>query len=200
MLRGNPYERKEVFCIVRNPFDRLISQYSWLNSMHLSDLKLEKNKRFHDNQLPENQRAGTSALRCSPRGFNDYLRRVLSEYEGGHPTVGRCHLLPNSRFVWRPDGQPACNLVLNYSTLAHDLDTAMAARGLPLRYMHLSNHSQPAQGGKCDALAPTDIADDNLRRIERVYATDFRRLNFSSRPVARRRDGRQVRRHVHGRL
>ena len=61
LLRPNPYEGKEVFCVVRNPFDRLISQYSWLNSMHLSDLLLPKEKRIHDNQLPANQRPGTSA-------------------------------------------------------------------------------------------------------------------------------------------
>ena len=65
-----PYRGKHVFCVVREPHDRMVSQYTWL-VQHPSRLA----------RLPQNQRSASSALRYTARGLNEYLQLQLSKYE-----------------------------------------------------------------------------------------------------------------------
>ena len=184
------YQGRAVFCVIRSPFARAVSQYGWLHYMQAYDSAPSRKphqRRRHSMQLPPDQQSFSSRKRCTVLGLNEYLRQELSSYAAAKNAtrrrqVGNCHFLPNSRFVWTGEGRRACQFVLNHSTLEHDFDALMREHGLGIRYLDMSSHAQKLSSASlaaaCKKLVPSDIDADNVRRMQRIYSDDFSRLGF----------------------
>ena len=194
----HPYQGRAVFCVIRSPFARAVSQYRWLNDMFERDSSRRSTRQgpVHILQLPRDQQSRLSWKRCTALGLNDYLRQELTAYAAAKNAtqqreVGLCHFLPNARFVWTEGGQRACQYVLNSSnsTLEPDFDAIMHEHGLGIRYRDLSSvtGSQPPEPdplvAACKTLVPTDIDADNVRRMQAIYHEDFERLGFWAWPT-----------------
>merc|ERR1719159_1873013 len=77
----NPYKDHDTnFCVVRHPYDRLISQFGFVNIFS------KKGK-----------------YSCTPASMNEYLLTQLKIVEKGQMFIGDCHFVPESLFVFGYD-------------------------------------------------------------------------------------------------
>merc|ERR1719265_927861 len=101
MIDGqNPYSNREVFCVSRDPYSRAVSEYLWVRSRHEHGHLGTKAKGTHAlDACP-----GCTILeKCSAEGLNHFLQKVLQLVQKGSAFVNRCHMLPQSRYIWRKD-------------------------------------------------------------------------------------------------
>lgn len=152
---------RETFCVVRNPYDRLISQLGFHN-MHTADNR-----------------------GCSGAGLNSYLADVLRTIKGS-PYHEDCHFVPQAAFVLGWDSRAlkvdrersSCKHVLRFETLARDFDELMAERGYPYRLEGAKRAWAIQSHPPCDTLRKEQIAPDVLRQVEEIYRDDFELFGY----------------------
>jgi hypothetical protein len=145
----------ETFCVVRNPYTRLVSEF------------------IHEQRA---ERAGLGAP-CGEEGLNAWVHDVLdkqalrdiSDGEPLPPEAGDwdCHLLP--AWVYTSD----CDHVLRFETLEADFAQLMAEKA------GVSGAKLPdSNAASCTLLA--SALDDRARELVRaVYAKDFEQFGYS---------------------
>jgi len=158
------YEGRELFVTTRSPYDRLVSEYTWLmqagqnNRSALSDWQLISEKPL-----------------CSPAGLNNMVKKALAGYIKGERWRFDCHLIPQSEYIWDTHGRQLCSDIIRLSDLPEAFNTLMEKKGLNARM-------SPQKGNSfhhlCN-LTSADLFDDTKVLIQQVYADDFRKLNYS---------------------
>ena len=153
---ADPYSGSETFCVVRNPYTRLVSEF------------------IHEQRA---ERAGLGAP-CAEETLNAWVHDVLdqqalrdiSDSEPLPPEAGvwDCHLLPAS--VYTSD----CDHVLRFETLEDDFAQLMAEKA------GVSGAKLPdSNAASCTLLA--SALDDRARELVRtVYAQDFEQFDYST--------------------
>ncbi|KAJ8601709.1 hypothetical protein CTAYLR_003173 [Chrysophaeum taylorii] len=130
-LRPNPYAHTPTFCVVREPLDRLLSEFK----MYTKGPKIN-----------------------STRAAVTFMQRVLVRRV---PTyVGKdCHYWPQHLWVWDASGACTCRHVLRFERLEHDFDTLMREWGDPDRlrgYRKVKRHHTGSSLTPADI--PPDLA------------------------------------------
>mmetsp|Transcript_74102 Transcript_74102/g.239611 ORF Transcript_74102/g.239611 Transcript_74102/m.239611 type:complete len:330 (-) Transcript_74102:47-1036(-) len=159
------YAGQETFCVVRDPYERAISQLG-----------------FQAGFFPESHE-------CSPAGLNAYLRHTLPQVQTS-PYSEDCHLLPQTAFVRGWDhqklavnkGGQSCNNVLRFETLTEDFNRFMASKGLTYRLSNATVNGVTRSGSACQDLSTEDLAEDTLKLLEETYQVDFELLGYSKLP------------------
>lgn len=167
VLLPEHYFGRQSFCVVRDPYDRLIAQLGFQQIF------------FADRH------------NCTAAGLNGYLAEALETVRGGNPYVQDCHLLPQSAFVYAWDGQKlsvdrarrSCDYVLRFEHLDEDFDRLMNRRGYPYRLSGASRNQQFNGPPECEALTKEQIAPDLRRQIEALYSDDFDLLGYERMPA-----------------
>lgn len=164
-----PYEGKEVFCVVRNPVERAVSEYIYL-------LDMPWGKTFSTDQH-------TGLFRhpaCSKEGLNTFVRTTLNLVRNGEPYIDDCHHLPQADFIWDSEGKQVCKHIFRMESLSSTFNEFMAAFGSGIRLSdsHL-NHSSNA---KCPGLSGADLDSSSLELLRSIYVDDFRLLGYDSPP------------------
>lgn len=107
VTRGE-FDRCYSFCFVRNPWDRMVSEWKW--------------------------RCGTALPRIHPRRYlKTSLKRFLLEGPGWRGGVGakiRRHLLPQVAFIRDRNGRQIVDFVGRFERLAEDFETVCERAGL----------------------------------------------------------------------
>eukprot|EP00035_Acanthoeca_spectabilis_P038980 m.57940 g.57940 ORF g.57940 m.57940 type:complete len:765 (+) comp9381_c0_seq2:178-2472(+) len=165
------------FCLVRNPFKRMLSQYSWLGSAHCPSTPDELKKR------------------------DVWLQKHLRQFQAGEHWVGDCHFIPQHWYIasnvdmpWmktlldRPTASDTalrtirnhpppseaeswqCNVVLRFENMTTDLETFKSWTNVDV----VPNYHKPSTEKCSNALAP-----ETVRLIRDVYADDFDRYGYS---------------------
>jgi hypothetical protein len=156
----NPYESADVFCIVREPKDRLMSEYRYL----LSTPQGHRNPRLR------------TAPECTEAGLNNFLslslRMMLPPQSQLY--ISDCHFLPQSKFIW--EGQKQwCTNVIRISDLPYGFNSVMAEKGYPIR---LGAEKHNSKSYRCPGLSTGSFSPETKQLIRQVYAEDFARLNY----------------------
>eukprot|EP00403_Amphidinium_massartii_P041406 CAMPEP_0178433340 /NCGR_PEP_ID=MMETSP0689_2-20121128/32853_1 /TAXON_ID=160604 /ORGANISM="Amphidinium massartii, Strain CS-259" /LENGTH=293 /DNA_ID=CAMNT_0020055361 /DNA_START=67 /DNA_END=945 /DNA_ORIENTATION=+ len=99
-LEPNLYEGRDTFCVVRNPYDRALSEYRY----------------FNDD--------------CNKNSMNDKLKEWLEDYKRGNIVLNGCHLVPQAEYVWGRDGRQWCQTMLRLEEFPTAFDNYMASRNL----------------------------------------------------------------------
>lgn len=172
------YDGKETFCVVRDPHERLISEFGF-------------NQEFYE----QNQH-------CDIDSMNRDLLNWLSDVKGipspnsmarskPSPYSRDCHMLPQSAFVygWDPEvnvvdrQRKRCKHLLRFERLADDFNAFMQARGYPYR---LSDHKRSNSTKKsmrsnkaCSALKRNNLTADVKALLYDVYKDDFELFGYS---------------------
>lgn len=159
------YTGQDTFCVVRDPFARMISVYGYRNVM------IDKDR--HP---------------CTPEMMNVRLIEWLTKVKGGKKKpafyLHDCHMLPQSAWVygWDPDGgvvnrsMRGCNHVLQFGNLVSEFNALMSSKGYAYRLTR--NKRQMSSPSACAALAKSDLSDATKELIREVYRDDFELLGF----------------------
>jgi hypothetical protein len=179
LLDWRPYYTAPIrFCLVRNPFKRMLSQYSWLGSSQCPSTLEELQKR------------------------DAWLQKHLRQFQAGEHWVGDCHFIPQHWYIadnvdmpWmaklldppapssealrairnHPPPSAAeswqCNVVLRFENMTTDLTTFKQWTNVDV----VPNYHQPSTS-KCS----NTLASETVRLIREIYADDFQRYGYST--------------------
>jgi len=151
------YDYTKTFCIVRNPYTRLVSEYQWQVKMR-PDLK----------------------LKCTPEAFNEHMMGVTAAYYMFHDNwISDCHFLPQTSYVWgkvrgTAEAPQTCRHILKFEELPGAFDQLMAENALSMRLETKVNR------GLCPNLQVSDINFTMRDFLQVVYKLDFILLGYSA--------------------
>lgn len=91
------YDKSPTFCVIRDPFDRIVSAYVYLHRFNPSRLNATDMNEWLQLHLP----------RISKSVEND------------------CHFLPQHEFIFRDDASPTCEHILNFHELDSQFNSLM---------------------------------------------------------------------------
>mmetsp|Transcript_31132 Transcript_31132/g.70860 ORF Transcript_31132/g.70860 Transcript_31132/m.70860 type:complete len:318 (-) Transcript_31132:93-1046(-) len=161
-LRPGFYEGRDTFCVVRNPYDRAISQLGFVAIF-----------------FPEKHS-------CNATSLNDYLRERF-ETLARHPYRDDCHFLPQAAYVYGWDkktksvireGKRSCKTVLRYESLDRDFNRTMERSGLPYRLGWKSVSGLTESARDCHKLGVKDLEEDVRKLVEKAWEVDFDLLGY----------------------
>jgi len=163
----NPYADPdhEVFCVVRDPWRRLVSEfiYSWSH---------------YRKYIPQHIRRRS----CDRSSFNMWLKEMLSKMEKNQTYINNCHMLPQYHFIQGQTGRTWCKHVLRFETLPKDFNQLMKEWNLDI-VMGDGTKSNAAKDNVCQELGNSKLENvfskPVLHRIRKIYATDFQHLGDS---------------------
>jgi hypothetical protein len=156
----NPYSDAEVFCVTRDPTDRMLSEYTYLVSVKWGD---------------NNPRLRT-APECSELGLNNFVASTLRVVQSGQPFVSDCHFTPQTMFIYGPHKQ-WCTNIIRIDGLPDSFNNLMSDKGYP--GVQLGKQKKNTRAHKCENLSVQSFTPETKQLISQVYATDFQRLGYT---------------------
>lgn len=87
------YKKDETFCVIRNPYDRIVSEYKYRNK-NKKHTPEDLNKWIHEKLIP------------------------LNYVDGGM----NCHFIPQYEFVYDENDKKVCDNILNFDNLTNDFN------------------------------------------------------------------------------
>lgn len=161
-------DRTSTFCVVRDPYDRLVSQFGFIN------LFGTKHK-----------------YQCTAESMNTYLLGELQKVHKGRTFLADCHFTPQSLFVFGYDpstgranrNQRWCQKILRFDGLAKNFNSFMEQSGYGVRILDAGKKDGRLQGSSpdCRALSTKDLSPEVIALANEIYKDDFETLGFQSR-------------------
>ena len=149
LKKESAYEKNPTFCVLREPFDRVVSAYVYLHRSNRSKLNAGAlNEWLHIN-LP---RISTSA-----------------EHD--------CHFLPQHEFMFRNDGSPTCEHILDFHNLDSEFNALMKKYDLDVDITTIPK----ANTAVAKSLTSKDLDDQSKSLIRSIYAKDFKLIKSRTR-------------------
>jgi len=169
----SPYARQgngaSNFCVVRNPYERLISQFGFAMAFY--------NRR--------------KTMSCTAESMNAYLLHELTVVRTGKRYIADCHFTPQALFVYGYDEKAGkakrdeqwCKEILHFEHLSKDFNSLMARFGYNVRIdppppkkedFHALMGSQP----KCRELSIADLSPEVRALAEEIYQEDFELFQY----------------------
>jgi len=161
------YTDFENFCVTRHPYDRAVSQYSYMLSQVRGNETLAKSHASLFEYEP-----------CSIEGLNHYLQTQLGRVQReGQSYIENCHFVPQSAYIW--DGQRQwCSHILRMDELPGNFNALMDEKDYKVRLsLDLSNITN-SHGNLCPELSSSSLNSTTRGQLDEVYAADFRRLGY----------------------
>jgi hypothetical protein len=160
------YNGKETFCVVRDPYSRMVSQFRFL-MIHTA----------------WNQQA------CTADVMNQALLEDLTAVKKENPYIADCHYLTQSSYVYGIDPGTAapvfkdekhrsCKHVLHLEHLSTEFEALTNSHGYPYE-LRKKNKAQGTLGPKdCSHLKKEHLSPEVRGLIEDIFAEDFKRLGY----------------------
>lgn len=172
----NPYTdpSSEVFCVTRDPWERMVSEYVY---------QVGQKHRFRSDPINIEDFLALNSLipdgkECTTEGFNGFVEMAIKRSKH-NPSLLNCHMIPQWRFI-EFDGQRWCDHILPIDELVPRFNELMKQAGLPPR---LSPHDEDNAADSCPSLRKLARANlgalfaPSTRALMRVrYQDDFAHL------------------------
>ena len=183
-LADSPYRNKALFAVVRNPYERFISDFycpywgwnpvDWEREdrVVLADpmeppLPVQARKK-QNNTTPN----GITGADRKPENAHTLNRFILQRLKQIHKATA--HYLPQSDFIYDLDGVRIVEHVLKYEQLPEQFHNLMAMYSLPIYLNTTVNQRKHHRTHK--RLTVADLFPGSIQRINQVFAQDF--INF----------------------
>jgi len=143
---------ERIFCITRNPYDRLTSEYKY---------RLENRKR-------QDLFVGDD---CTADSLNFFVQKVLRNFMSGDRYFLDAHLIPQSKYIWEGE-KKWCTDVLRLDGLPWNFNKLM--KSLDVNAHIDGEHENPST---CQ-LTSAALSNKSKSLIQSVYQDDFVRLGY----------------------
>jgi len=155
---------EDVFCFVRDPFERAISEYTYLLTQNWAKtLSAELGTGL--TEKPE----------CTPEGLNFFLKTVMMMIvDDGQRFIHDCHFVPQTDYIFDGDKQ-WCNKVLKVSRMPHNFNKLMKHQGYNIS---IGDDERKNDSKKQCSMTADDLDDSTKSLMQAVYAADFAHLEF----------------------
>lgn len=208
-LPGNKvfeYGKNQNFCVVRNPYERLISQFGFATTHYKEKwgFSYKCNKKdinaYLFDRLEQIHRGRRNATGLSnPRMSDEDEKKVgqnaplLPEGAIGPITTKLtnfedCHFLPESFFVYGFDAkkwkvntnEKWCDHVLRYENLSTEFNQLMEDFGYGVRFQkgNKTTDAHLPTMGECAELSEKDFTPELLALVHDIYAEDFKLFGY----------------------
>jgi hypothetical protein len=173
MLRDR-YAGAELFCVVRDPFERAVSEYTYLLNSDLQASMFsvswgDKYAKLYHNGLHD-------FPGCSAEGLNHFVQRTMHLFKSGHRYIDDCHHVPQVEYIWDSSGRQLCRHVIRSEDLPHAFNALMERNGYAVRLGEQKEYHSSA----CPNISVATLTPQSKHLLREVYAEDFRLLNFSA--------------------
>jgi hypothetical protein len=174
----NPYdeENKDVFVVMRNPYDRIISDFYFVcgNTRNCEKDKVKRSKRIQQpifmNQWIQ-KRLGPLAKNC-PELLG---KKVPSSFSSCYYQY--CgHYIPQSHYVYNDDHKKMVAHILHFESIQDELAGLMQAYSSAHHHHHLSlkdHYSIHRNNPRETRLNRTSLSKDTIQLINHIYHKDF---------------------------
>lgn len=168
----NPYQDQNNFCVARDPYDRLVSDYRYMaewagNWRHPFYWWFKMYRNGMDKRIL-----------CTREGLNKFVKTTLMLYTSGETYVNDCHMVPQHEYIWRQDGERWCQIILPFENLTVEFNALMERNDCAAR---ITNDGSTNSASNCPDLTADDLSDSVLQDLNDIYDEDFRRLGFRKR-------------------
>lgn len=146
------YQKRTVFCSVRNPYDRLVSE--WHNCVEFGA-------------------PGDCSSECDVNDMNKWITTQLTAFKEGDYYRHSCFYVPQTEYL---EGPGACTEVLDFNHLEDEFKSLMEKHGYNLTLPAVSD-THRTYNRKCQGkITSKHLTDETRQLIEEVYAKDFEKL------------------------
>jgi hypothetical protein len=155
--------RQSTFCVVRNPYDRLISQFGFAHIF-------------------------LGGQKCSKESMNKYLVEELRKVKAGRPFLADCHFTPQTFFVFGYNNkthgvdrqQRWCQHALRFDELSKNFNNLMQHFGYPINLQQAKGKDtrHMASTPECRKLSIDDLSPEVVELANEIYKEDFEFLSF----------------------
>jgi len=162
------YNDGEVFCITRNPYERLVSEYKYLISAWKKGYTYPPIMSDALREYPY----------CTKSGLNHFLQSELTKYFDGERFRLDCHLLPQTEYIFGDSGEKRdwCTDVLRTDQLVDSFNTLMESKGYSMRLREKKKTKTTDEF--CQHITTKDIDVHSRRLMVKAYHRDFKLLGY----------------------
>jgi hypothetical protein len=157
------YTNKKLFCVIREPTERLFATYLSLMKFLNTDCPLSEKDAAILNKYGH----------CSAASLNYFVREALDGSEHDFD----CKLMPQYKYIWDWDGKQVCDEILEFEELPTALPTLLQ------KYNITSPSDVPTvslgdEGSICPGLTLADLDVKSTLLISQYYRYDFEKLGY----------------------
>jgi hypothetical protein len=161
------YHNKETFCIVSDPYSRMVSQFRFLM--------------IHYPKWNQHN--------CTADVMNQALLEDLTAAKNVNPYTADCHYLPQTTFVHGIDPNTAapvfkdektrsCKHILRLEHLSADFEDLMSSHGYPYELPKENRAGGTLGPEDCSHLSKQHLSPKVRALIEEVFAQDFQQFDY----------------------
>mmetsp|Transcript_89671 Transcript_89671/g.231435 ORF Transcript_89671/g.231435 Transcript_89671/m.231435 type:complete len:450 (-) Transcript_89671:6-1355(-) len=161
----SPYFGAELFCVTRHPYERAVSEYTYLLSSQV-DWSMDYVKKY-ENGLGDYPS-------CTKQGLNHFVQTTMHLLLANSTYIDDCHHVPQANYIWDPSGRQWCTNILRLDDLQTQFDQLMARHNYLVRLV--PEHTNEANA--CTNIGTKDLDSQSRALLDKVYAEDFARLGY----------------------
>jgi len=166
-LLPNVYRGKETFCIVRDVYTRMISEFGYSTAMKYGMEVTDIHK-----------------YKCEASDLNSFVIEQLTTKTAENFYWHDCHFVPQAGFVYAWDlskkrvnfSEKWCTHVLRFENLTDEMNSMLKWYGYPLRIEKENRAYGTVSKGSCTKLKPSNFSPEALALMQKVYWEDFAML------------------------
>jgi hypothetical protein len=156
------YDDADVFCVVRHPYDRVVSEYTYLVAMEWGI------KSAAEYGVTLGQREI-----CSAEDLNLFVLSVMDQIKGGKKYTFDCHFVPQADYIQDANGQRVCDYVIPVEKIRYAIPAVVEEHGLQKNFT-LPTEPENNHASACRGLSSADLSTETRKLLDTMYAVDFK--------------------------
>lgn len=165
LAKVNIYANKPLFCVTRDPSQRLLSTYLSVIKMLDTDCPI----------APEDYNLLTRFGKCSPESLNYFATEALTKRS---EFAFDCNLIPQYKYIWDWDGEQVCNEIVPFTELEAGLPALLKKYNLSAPQAVPSLLQSSSAEAPCPGLTTAAFDETSTAAIREYYHKDYTLLGF----------------------